>query len=205
MTCTHKPLGNNGASRASLLQKIGQGDIWDFLRDLLNQIVFRADIFDGEGREYLGTDGRLAVGGEVEDYEEYPGAPEAVTDIFQENPQIEEAVKEPSITYFVRTSNQYRLPTPGSGWASANTIKELVTKVVMNGEVYYGYTPLYSQEDNDAVAVPDSGELWSESVANFGQTSTALALIKGAWIDLVDKLGRQGVLRMIYRTWSGPG
>jgi len=206
MTCTFKPMQAYGCSRSSLLQRLGVGDVWAFLRDLVQNVMLRADFYDGEGNFYHGLANTIGGEGTVSIYSgDTEGDGETVNDYWQTNPQSEEFVMTPGATNFVRSSNNYKITSPSSGWIADGTTKELLKKVTINGEVYYGRTPLWTNKHNQADYIPRSLHNLGTTVTTFGETSTGLATLQQAYQGLCNALQSQGILRVIYRNEAGPG
>jgi hypothetical protein len=194
-----------GCSRSSLLQRLGIGDVWSFLRDLIQNTMLRADFYDGEGNFYHGLANSIGGEGTVSLWSAgTEGIGETVNDYWQGNPQSEEFVMAPGVTAFVRSSNRYQIASPGSAWSADGTHKELVHKISINGETWYGRIPIWTENHNEAHYAPNPGNLISTTVISFGQTSTALAAVQGAIVDLNNKLQLQGILRVV-DPGEGPG
>jgi hypothetical protein len=206
MPCTFKPMQAYGCSRSSLLQRLGIGDVWAFLRDLVQNVMFRADFYDGEGNFYHGLANSIGGEGTVSIYSgDTEGDGETVNDYWQTNPQSEEHVMTPGATSFVRSSNNYKITSPSSGWIEDGTIKELLHKVEINGEVHYGRIPLWTDKHNEANYLPKSLLELGTTVTSFAGTSDALAILQSAYQGLCNVLLSQGVARVIYRNEGGPG
>jgi len=208
MPCTFKPMQAYGASRSSLLQRLGIGDVWSFLRDLVQNVMLRADFYDGEGNFYHGLANTLAVDGvqgTVASYSgDYKGYTSAlgdneidVDDYWQTNPQVEEMIMAPGMTSFVRSMPRYNIAAVGSEWSGTDTHKELVYKVSVNGEIWYGRTALFSENVNSATFLPTAIAGLGTTVTTFGGTSTALAGLHSAIVDLNNRLADQGILRAV--------
>jgi len=207
MPCTFKPMQAYGASRSSLLQRLGIGDVWAFLRDLVQNVMLRADFYDGEGNFYHGLANAIGGEGSLQYYagDTPSGSPETVNDYWQVNPQTEEFVMAPGVTAMVRSSNRYKITTPGSAWVENGTHKELMYKVLINGETHYGRIPLFTNKEDEACYVPQTGETIATSYTTFGQVGTAVAALRSMTVNLNNKLAAQGVLRMIWGDYSGNG
>ena len=206
MPCAFKPMQAYGCSRSSLLQRLGIGDVWSFLRDLVQNVMLRADFYDGEGNFYHGLANAIGGEGTVSLWSGgTEGAGETVNDYWQTNPQIEEFVMTPGVTAFARSANQYKIASAGSGWGDNGTTKELLHKVEINGETWYGRIPLWTENHNEGHLAPDSTKFVNTSVASFASTSLALGGLQVALIDLNNKLQYQGVLRVIKPDEGGPG
>ena len=206
MPCTFKPMQAYGASRSSLLQRLGIGDVWSFLRDLVQNVMLRADFYDGEGNFYHGLANTIGGEGTLDVYTGATpsGSPETVNDYWQANPQSEEFVMAPGVTAFVRAHNRYKIVTPGNGWTANGTHKELVQRVEINGETFYGRTPLFTTYEDAASYVPDSGQLIATTFTSFGQVGASVAALRSMMVNLNNKLADQGILRTIWQDQSGP-
>jgi len=207
MPCTFKPMQAYGASRSSFLQRLRIGDVWSFLRDLVQNVMLRADFYDGEGNFYHGLANAIGGTGELGVWvgDTPPAGTETVVDYWQTNPQSEEFIMAPGVTSFVRSSNRYKIATPGDPWTANGTHKELVHRVVFNGETYYGRTSLFTEHENDAVVVPYDGQLMSTNPASFADVGLALEDVRSMVVSLNNKIADQGVLRNIWEDYSGPG
>ncbi len=207
MPCTFKPMQAYGCSRSSLLQRLGIGDVWAFLRDLVQNVMLRADFYDGEGNFYHGLANAIGGEGTLDVYtgDTPSGSPETVNDYWQVNPQSEEFVMAPGVTAFVRSMNRYEIGAPGDGWSANGTHKELVHKISINGETHYGRIALFTTYEDAASYVPATGELIGTTFTTFGQVGTSVAALRSMVVDLNNKLADQGILRTIWLDQSGPG
>lgn len=212
MPCTFKPMQAYGCSRSSLLQRLGVGDVWSFLRDLVQNVMLRADFYDGEGNFYHGLANSIGGLGEVSTYSDdikgYTGGvfgnTVAVNDYWQTNPQTEEMILAPGVTSFVRSMPRYNVSSVGSDWGGTDTHKEMVYKVSVNGDIWYGRMPLFSKNVDSATYLPSVAAGLGTTVTTFGGTSTALVGLHNAIVDLNNRLADQGVLRAI-GDGEGPG
>jgi hypothetical protein len=213
MPCTFKPMQAYGCSRSSLLQRLGIGDVWSFLRDLVQNVMLRADFYDGEGNFYhgfantIGTDGVVETYDGTDDIQGYTsgvfGGNETVNDYWQENPQSEEMILAPGVTSFIRSMPRYAVTAVGSAWSDVGTHKEMVYKVSINGDTWYGRMPLFSQNVNSATYLPSPAAGLGTTVTTFGQATTALKGLHNSLVDLNNRLADQGIIRAI-RDGEGP-
>jgi hypothetical protein len=203
-----------GCSRSSLLQRLGVGDVWAFLRDLVQNVMLRADFYDGEGNFYHGLANTIATAGVQGAVQTYAGDIAGYTggifgnsvdvdDYWQANPQTEEMILAPGVTSFVRAMPRYTVDAVGNNWGTDTTHKEMVYKVSVNGDIWYGRMPLFSQNVDSATYLPSVGAGIGTTVATFGEASTALAGLHTALVDLNNRLADQGIIRAI-KDASGP-
>jgi hypothetical protein len=201
-----------GCSRSSLLQRLGIGDVWSFLRDLVQNVMLRADFYDGEGNFYHGLANTIGGEGTVSTYSDdikgYTGGifgnAVTVNDYWQTNPQTEEMILAPGVTSFVRSMPRYNVDTVGNDWGGTDTHKEMVYKVSVNGDIWYGRMPLFSKNVDSATYLPSVAAGLGTTVTTFGGASTALAGLHNAIVDLNNRLADQGILRAV-GDGEGPG
>ena len=204
MPCTFKPMQAYGASRSSFLQRLRIGDVWSFLRDLVQNVMLRADFYDGEGNFYHGLANAIGGEGTILNYADDLGPPrpgsagtlssETFNDYWQENPQTEEMVLAPGVTVFVRSMPRYKISSAGSAWSENGTHKEMVLKVRVNDETWYGRTALFSENVDSATWLPHSGG----GIDSFVKVQNAI-------MDINNRLADQGILRAVGNGDGGPG
>ncbi len=208
MTCTNNPMDNIGEGRSGLLDRLGIGNIWDWLRDFLAGVFFRADLYDGQNHPYLGI-GR--------DYQAAPDIVDStdtskltVPDIANAEPDTHQPQDDPGISLYFSSYPEWQYSGVG-GWTIKEYHQEIVVKALINGNVRYGRIPLWAVFPAEGslidfqyagyAAAPtwDAGTpqntvnlLWARSNAAYDRVRSAL--------DLLEK---QGVIRGYMSTTPG--